>query len=112
MGGIDMKTMAQINEQRATLYVKRRVNKCREVRFYNEQGTRCFWAWKSTGRQEWNVRYGEVVISQQTNGKYELTMSRNREFSLSANGTYIPRRVKSRTQVMEIAESIGTLMIN
>lgn len=107
-----MKTMAQINEQRAILYVKRRVNKCREVRFYNEPGTRCFWAWKSTGRQEWNVRYGEVVISRQSNGKYELTMSRNREFSLSANGTQIPRKVKSRTQVMAIAESIGTLMIN
>lgn len=104
--------LTKLNQQRASLCTKKMVNKCREVRFYNQQGTRCFWAYKSIGMQEWNVRYGKVVISQQSDGKYILTMSRETEFSQSANGTDIPRKVKSRTQVMELAEKIGTLVIN
>ena len=62
--------------------------------------------------QKWNVRYGKVVIAQQSNGKYLLTMSKATEFSQSANGTIIPRTLQSRTQVMELAESIGNLVIN
>ena len=107
-----MTTMEKLIEQRTTLCTKKRINKCREVRFYNEQGTRCFWAYKSIGMQQWNVRYGKVVISQQSNGKYELTMSRATEYKQSANGTPIPRTLQSRTQVMELAESIGNLVIN
>lgn len=107
-----MSTIAKLNEQRTALCTKRMVNKCREVRFYNPEGTICFWAWKSTGREDWNVRYGRVVISQQSNGEYALTMSHKHQFSQSANGTTIPSRVKSRTLVMELAERIGTLVIN
>ena len=105
-------TLSKINEQRASLCTKKMINKCREVRFYNQQGTRCFWAYKSIGMRKWNVRYGKVVIAQQSNGKYALTMSKATEFSQSANGTIIPRTLQSRTQVMELAESIGILVIN
>ena len=105
-----METLTKLNQQRPALCKKRMINRCREVRFYNEQGTRCFWAYKQSGAKVWHIHYGKVVISQQSNGKYILTMSHKHQYSQSTNGTLIPRKVGTRTQVMEIAGQIGTLI--
>lgn len=105
-----MDTIAKLNEQRRFLCTRKIINRCREVRFYNPSGTRCFWAYKLSGEKAWNVRYGAVVISQQSNGKYILTMSHKHQYNQSTNGTLIPRKVATRTQVMELAGKIGTLI--
>lgn len=102
----------KLNEERPFLCTRKIINRCREVRFYNPQGTRCFWAWKSSGEKVWNIRYGAVVISKESDfsDKYILTMSSKCQYNQSANGTIIPRKVESRNQVMEIAGQIGTLI--
>lgn len=107
-----METLTKLNQQRPALCKKRTINRCREVRFYNEQGTRCFWAYKQSGAKVWHIHYGKVVISQQSNGKYILTMSQSQMYNQSANGTIIPKKLESRNQVMELVKNIGTLIIN
>ena len=105
-----MNTIAKLNEQRPFLCTRKIINKCREVKFYNPSGTRCFWAYKALGEQKWYIHYGKVVIGQDSDGKYILTMSRKHEYNQSTNGTLIPRHVATRTQVMELAGQIGTLI--
>lgn len=100
----------KLNEERPFLCTRKIINRCREVRFYNPQGTRCFWARKMSGQKVWYISYGAVVISQDGDGKYILTMSHKHQYNQSANGTIIPRKVESRNQVMEIAGQIGTLI--
>ena len=107
-----MDTIAKLNEQRRFLCTRKIINKCREVRFYNPSGTRCFWAYKALGEKKWYIHYGKVVISQQSNGQYILTMSQSQMYNQSANGTIIPKKLESRNQVMELVKNIGTLIIN
>ena len=100
----------KLNEERPFLCTRKIINRCREVRFYNPSGTRCFWARKMAGEKAWYIRYGAVVISQDSDGKYILTTSHKHHYTQSTNGTIIPRKVETRTQVMEIAGQIGTLI--
>ena len=105
-----MNAIAKLNEQRPFLCTRKIINRCREVRFYNPSGTRCFWAYKMSGAKVWHIRYGAVVISQQNDGKYVLTMSNKHQYTQSANGTIIPKKLETRNQVMELAGKIGTLI--
>ena len=94
------------------------------VCFTNEEGTRYFQAIRVSlsgqysrfgGGSYWKVRYGKILWDCKPAPmgdlkEYFWTMS-NKIFNKSSNGTIIPTRVDTKKEVLEIAKSIGTLMM-
>lgn len=92
-------------------------NNSKTIIFTNLEGTRFFKAYKlpktktltnSIKGGDWMVRYGEIDI-QMIDGKYQWVRT---EVSFSSsNGTFIPKKVSSKEEALEIAKQIGTLVM-
>lgn len=94
---------------------------------YNKEGTRYFVAvrrvkcWADNkghcmpfgGGSEWAIRYGKMAFRRYVTpaGTTEYELTEGVKFRKSANGTDIPARVKSKAEVLEIAQKIGIFNI-
>lgn len=82
------------------------------VRVYNAEGTRCLTAYymPEPRNNHWIVRYGVVQLFRlyDTDGRsfYEWRLGR-KLFTQSANGTKIPRSVKTKKDVLALIDKIG-----
>ena len=115
----------QLKEERKQLYIKWRRNTSHEVCFTDKEGTRYFYASRKLdnptpgmgcyGSSTWYIRYGKILWGTRELGWgfdpiYEWRCT-GQIFGKSANGTEIPRWVKSKKEVMAIIKAIGTLEI-
>lgn len=113
-----------LHDERLDLHETWKKNDAYYVCFTNEEGTRYFQAVRVSlagqyskfgGGSYWKVRYGKILWDCKPAPMGELkeyfwTMS-NKIFNKSSNGTVIPTRVDTKKEVLEIAKSIGTLMM-
>jgi hypothetical protein len=113
-------------EERAKLCEKWKQNDAYNVCFTNAEGTRYFRADRISlphstsgmsfgGGSYWKITYGKILWDTKRapmGDSYEyFWMKSNKIFGKSTNGTIIPKRVDSKKEVMEIAKSIGILVM-
>ena len=103
------------------------INDSYEIRIYNEAGTRYFYArrkqneWSDDngnympfgGGSSWHIRYGMVQFCRikSTVGTCQYEWTLGKVFGKSANGTVIPRNLKTKKEVLELIKAIGIFHI-
>ena len=91
------------------------INNDMELRFYNEEGTRCFWAQRKsnplTRTDFWYVSYGLVSLIEDSEGNPLWYQNRAALYRKAGNGTEIPFKVDTREQALELARQIGKLVM-
>lgn len=102
----------KLNKERKSLCTKKRICHSREIKLYNPEGTRRFWAKRVPkyikGYSYWDVSYCPMGIAKY-DGEY-IIKSIPKEFSESENGTKI-HNCFSREEVIKMAMAIGTLVM-
>lgn len=114
-----------LKEERLQLKDKWRENSHKTISFTNEEGTRYFYAYRyyPAGRTRrkgekthWVIRYGKILWDSAKqvmgNDRDYFWVRSSKVFGKSSNGTIIPRTVDTKKEVLEIAKSIGTLIID
>ena len=105
----------KLNEDRKDLY-KKNQNGRWDVLLFNKEGTRYFNAhhYPGCGRYDfpyWHVQFGPLCFAKTKDKKgnetYEWRPNYNRHFSESLNGTWIPEKVSTKKDAIEIAKKIG-----
>ena len=118
---LSIETKQRLNCERLNLR-NRSINSAYEVLFYNQSGTRYFYArrhqdsWYDEkgnympfgGGSEWTVRYGCIGFARkkQVIG-YDYELVEGKTYSKSSNGTVVPSSVKTKKEVLDIAKAIG-----
>lgn len=122
---LPIKTQQRLIKEQSDLCNHSR-NDAYEVLLYNQSGTRYFYARRHQapwcdgkgnslpfgGGSEWTVRYGDMrftIVKQVIGHGVELLMGGT--YSKSANGTIIPKTVKTKREVMDIAKAIGVFNV-
>ena len=114
-------TQQRLNDERSKLS-NRTINNAYEVLLYNQSGTRFFSArrhqssWQDNkgnylpfgGGSEWIIQYGRMGFARkkQVMG-YDYELVRTETYSKSANGSVIPKTVKTKKEVLAVAKAIG-----
>jgi hypothetical protein len=113
-------------EERVKLCEKWKHNDAYNVCFTNAEGTRYFRAHRKThahpvydmpfgGGSTWEITYGKILWDTRKaplGDEVEYRWIRSgKVFGKAANGTEIPKRVSTKKEVMEIAKSIGILVM-
>lgn len=113
----------KLKAERSLLFEKWHRNTADEVRLTNKEGTRYFMANRiqdsfpdnNNNDSKWLIKYGKILwtyrIKPDGNKEYYWKMSQNAVFSISSNGTSIPKVVSTKSEVMDLARKIGTLII-
>ena len=113
----------KLKAERSLLFEKWHRNTADEVRFTNKEGTRYFMANRIQDSYQdvndtdstWLIKYGKILwtyrINPDGNKEYYWKMSQNAVISISSNGTSIPKVVSTKSEVMDLARKIGTLII-
>lgn len=105
----------KLNEDRKSLHLQNENGRW-DLILYNKEGTRYFWAHYSPacGRysySSWFVCYGPLSFAKTKDKKgnetYVWRRNVNKTFKESANGTQIPREVRTKKDAIEIAKQIG-----
>lgn len=113
-----------LRDERLNLHETWKRNDAYYVCFTNEEGTRYFQAvrvslpsqyYRFGGGSYWEVRYGKILWdckpAPMGNLKEYFWSMSGKIFHKSSNGTIIPTTVDTKKEVLEIAKSIGTLMM-
>ena len=118
-----------LRKERLELSQKWYRNTSYEVCFVNAEGTRYFRAIRKQsaytddkgnympfgGGSVWNVSYGKILWDrkkQPLGGDYDyFWVMSGKTFTQSTNGTVIPKTVGKKSEVINIAKEIGTLVI-
>jgi len=104
----------KLSEERPKLHKRNHIGKS-SVILYNEEGTRFFYASYCSGMwrgdcPRWYVNYGAVQFARKyddTGRGVEYEWRWGKKYTQSANGTDIPRWVRTKKDVLELVEKIG-----
>lgn len=116
---LDINLQERLLKERGILYKKWHKNNSESVIFTNIEGTRYLYAYRSKSSKsicgskignKWIVRYGAISLSKNGND-YEWVRSA-KTFTQAANGANVPKYVKTKEDVITIAQSIGILVID
>ena len=117
---------AQLNKERELLKGKH-INTPYLIHIYNAEGTRYFYArreclsWADDkghsmpfgGGSRWKLCYGKVQFERYKNplGEVDYRWCDGKAFGKSTNGTFIPRSLGTKKEVVALARAIGVFNI-
>lgn len=128
LNDLDIETRNRLVKMRNELSKTWKENSAYRICFTNPEGTRYFSAirkvisWNDDkghympfgGGSYWQIKYGKIKWTTEKDpigGKVYLWVKSRETFSKSANSTIIPKEVKTKKEVLEIAKKIGSLVM-
>lgn len=105
---LTQKDMEKLLLERKELYKNNNVGRS-WVSLTNKIGTRYLQAFRCDGGW-WRVRYGKIVLTH-FEGSYMWEKSLKDVFTMSATGVEIPKYVRVKKDVLELAQKLGLMEI-